>query len=114
MHENVHKAINAQFGMDSKLGWTIQGPLVIAYTQAIVPEGYRYQDLCDLTCSALHIENEIVSYNLEGLLELIICLFVIYGIFQHKRSFDNIAFAQHIEEYAQELEFRKWRKENGL
>jgi len=114
MHENVHKAINAQFGMDSKFGWKIQGPVIVAYTEAIIPNGFTYGELCNISCSALHMENEIVSYNLEGITELLIALFIIYGIFQHRRSFDKNAFVNHIEEFAQDLEFKKYCKEHGL
>jgi hypothetical protein len=114
MHEKVHEAINLQFGMRSEFCWKIQGPVVIAYTQAIVPANYTYAELCNYACSALHMENEIVSYNLEGITQLLIAMFVIYGIFQHRRSFDKKAFVEHLEEFAQELEYKKYLKDNGL
>jgi hypothetical protein len=114
MHEKVHEAINLQFGMRSEFGWKIEGPVVVAYTKAIIPANYTYAELCNYACSALHMENEIVSYNLEGITQLLIAMFVIYGIFQHRRSFDKKAFVEHLEEYAQELEYKKYLKDNGL
>jgi len=114
MHEKVHEAINLQFGMKSEFGWNINGPVIVAYTKAIVPEGFTYAQLCDYACSALHMENEIVSYNLEGITELLIAMFIIYGIYQHRRNFDKKAFLEHLEEFAQELEYKKYLKENGL
>ena len=112
MHENVHKAINAQYGMDSEIGWNFGFPAVIFWTKAIVPANYSFGMLCTETCATSHINNEIVSYNLEGLINLLLCLFVIGGIYYHFRNFDEEEFMNHMCKCKEEYEIKKWMKQN--
>jgi hypothetical protein len=64
-HENVHKAINYNYGMDSEIYidyWTMSG-----YTTS---SGEK----CDDNCRMLHSYNEIVSYNMDAM------MLAIYGV----------------------------------
>lgn len=56
-HENVHKAINSNYGIDSEIYinyFTLSGN-TISYDA----------DKCNDECKSLHSMNEIVSYNLD-------------------------------------------------
>jgi hypothetical protein len=106
MHERVHGAINNQYGMESTYGWEFNGLMITAFTKAIIPANHTYGELCNETCSMLHVQNEIVTYNLEALTNLILALFVIWGTFYHIHWFDPEIFAKHIDDVTE----KKWKK----
>lgn len=114
MHESVHQAINLQFGMKSEFGWKFEFPVIKVYTRAIIPDGYTFAELCDYACSALHMENEILSYNLEGITELLISMFVIYVLYQHKRNFDEDLFFKHLAKCEKQYEYAAILKQQKL
>lgn len=106
MHERVHGAINIQYGMDNEYGYKMENGLLMAYTRAIVPEGYTFSDLCDETCTTLHMQNEILTYNLDGLINIIFALFIIGCCYYHTKNFNLNAFTTHMEEWEKE----EWKK----
>jgi len=106
MHERVHGAINNQYGMDSNYSWEINGVMIVASTYAIAPENHSYNELCDVTCATLHMQNEIVTYNLESLINLIFAMFIIFASYYHTRWFNKNQFEQFMLNYTES----KWRK----
>ena len=106
MHEQVHGAINKQYGMDNVYGYDIKGIMFRAYTQSIVPANHTYDELCDSTCKTLHMQNEIVSYNLENIGQILFLIFIMGLLYYHIRWFDIDLFFSHLND----IEEEKWRK----